>query len=201
MQPPRRVEIRKQARLFDDVFKIDEVVVSHERFDGTMSPGERELVFERGDSVAVLLHNRDQKSAVVLEQFRLPALIARRRDNPLTSDGWITEAIAGRVEPNETPQAAAIRETMEETGYDVRHFQRIATFFSSPGGTSERIFLLFAEVRDADRTGPGGGIDNEDTEVVHVPLDVLFEWLAQGVIEDPKLAMAAYWLQARTRER
>ena len=48
MPDPRKAEIHRQARLFDDFFKIDEVMVSHQRFDGTMSPDQRRLIFERG---------------------------------------------------------------------------------------------------------------------------------------------------------
>lgn len=199
--PLRRVEIRKQACLLDDFFKINEVVVSHERFDGTMSPGERRLIFERGHSVAVLLLNLDRKAVVLVDQFKLPALIGRRYGDPNTTDGWITEAIAGMIDPGETPRAAAIRETMEETGYEISNPKLISTFFSSPGGTSERIFLFFAEVSDADRHGPGGGVGGEDIRMIHLPVDELFDHLSQGRIEDPKLAIAGYWLQTRLKAR
>ena len=90
---------------------------------------------------------------------------------------------------------------MEETGYKVRDLAPVGTFFSSPGGTSERIFLFFAEVGEADRLGKGGGIGNEDVQVVHVPLDDLFERLSRGAIEDPKLAIAGYWLRDHLKSR
>jgi len=59
MRSGRRVDIRSQQRLFDDFFKIDELIVRHERYDGGMSGAERRLVFERGDAVAVLLFDAD----------------------------------------------------------------------------------------------------------------------------------------------
>ena len=72
----------------------------------------------------------------------------------------------------------------------------IGTFFSSPGGTSERIFLYFAEVVAADRTGEGGGIaGEEDIAVVRLSSDELFRRLTSHQIQDPKLAIAAYWLK------
>lgn len=71
----------------------------------------------------------------------------------------------------------------------------IGRFFSSPGGTSERIFLYFAEVTDTDRIGNGGGIDDEDIKIVRLTTDELFGRLSQGSIEDPKLLIGAYWLQ------
>ena len=191
----RRAVIRSCKRLFDDFFKIDEVIVSHERHDGTMSADQRRLVFERGDSVAVLLFNRDARSVVLTEQFRVPCLIARRRDDPATTDGWITEAMAGMIDAGETPEQAAIREAEEETGYRIAAPQLIGTYFASPGGTSERLFLYVAEVRDADRRGQGGGLDGEDVGIIDMELDDLFARLRNGSIEDPKLAVAAYWLK------
>jgi nudix-type nucleoside diphosphatase (YffH/AdpP family) len=199
MPQPPKAEIRKQTRLFDDFFKIDEVIVSHQRQDGTMSPDERRLIFERGDSVSIILLNLDTMSVVLVEQFKVPTLVARRRDQPNTADGWIVEAIAGMIDENETPEQAVVRETMEETGYRIANPKLISRFFPSPGGSSERVFLYFAEVRDGDRIGQGGGLEGEDVKVLHVPLHDLFACLDNGSIEDPKLAIGAYWLKDRRR--
>jgi nudix-type nucleoside diphosphatase (YffH/AdpP family) len=196
---PGRAVISRERRLFDDFFKIDELMVAHRQIDGTMSSTQRRLVFERGDSVAVLMFNRDRRAVVLVEQFRMPALVARRRDEPTTTDGWLVETLAGMIDAGETPQAAAIRETLEETGYRIAIPELIGRFFVSPGGTSERVFLYIAEVGDADRVGAGGGIGDEDVKVVEISLDQLFEQVANGSIEDPKLLIAAYWLQNRLR--
>jgi nudix-type nucleoside diphosphatase (YffH/AdpP family) len=195
---PARAVIARQQRLFDDFFKIDELLVTHRQIDGTTSSVQRRLVFERGDSVAVLLFNRDRRAVVLVEQFKAPTLIARRRDDPATTDGWLVEPLAGMIDTGEAPEAAAIRETLEETGYRIREPELIGRFFVSPGGTSERVFLYFAEVGDADRVGMGGGIDDEDIKVLEIGLEELFERLARGLIEDAKLAIGAYWLQSRT---
>lgn len=201
MPIPRKAEIRKQTRLFDDFFKVDEVIVSHERPDGTMSPDERRLIFERGDSVAVLLYNADANAVVMVNQFKVPTLKARRRDDPGTNDGWITEATAGMIDAGETPEQAIARETLEETGYRIGSPRLISRFFSSPGGTSERIFLYFAQVGDGDRIGAGGGIRGEDVTVLQTPLTELMQALQQGAIEDPKLAIGAYWLKDYLKTR
>jgi ADP-ribose pyrophosphatase len=199
LMPGRAAAITQQRRLFDDFFKIDELMVAHRKNDGTTSSVQRRLVFERGDSVAVLLFNRDRNTIVVVEQFKVPALVARRRDEPTTTDGWLVETLAGMIDAGETPQMAAIRETLEETGYRIATPELIGRFFASPGGTSERVFLYFAEVGDTDRVSAGGGIEDEDVKVLEVGLDQTFEQLAGGLIEDPKLAIAAYWLQNRLR--
>ncbi len=199
MTGPRKAEIRKQTTLFDDFFKVDEVIVSHQRKDGTMSPDERRLVFERGDAVSVVLYNADSRTVIVVDQFKVPSLIGRRRDDPQTMDGWIVEATAGMIDPGETAETAIRRETMEATGYSISNPQLICTFFSSPGGTSERIFLYFAEVRDSDRSGEGGGLPGEDIAVEQLPIATLFKRLVSGEIDDPKLAIGAYWLKDRLK--
>jgi ADP-ribose pyrophosphatase len=196
-----RVFVSGQRRLLDDFFKIDEFDVSHRQSSGTMSAVQRRLVFERGDAVGVLLFNVDRRSVVLVEQFRLPALIGRRRDHPATDDAWLLETVAGMIDRGETPEVAAAREAFEETGYRPRELQPIGRFFSSPGGTSERIFLYFADVADRDRAGPGGGIGDEDVRVVDLPAEDLFERLSRGALEDPKLIIAAYWLRDRLRAR
>jgi len=203
MQGRRRVEIRSQKRLFDDFFKIDEYIVSYERYDGNMSADQRRLNFERGDAVAVLLFNVDTRSVVLVQQFKLPTLIGRRREDPAIQDGWITETMAGMIGSNETAEDAAIRETLEETGYEIDSPELVCKFLSSPGGTSERIFLYYAEVSDSRRPGwkgtsdddASGGIGDENIKVFEVSVNDLFDQLAKGQIDDPKLAIAAYWLK------
>ena len=195
---PRKAVIERQRRLFDDFFKVDELVVAHEQSEGgVLGAARRWLVFERGDAAAVLIFNTDRQAVVLVEQFRAPALVGRRRDDPRTTDGWVVEMVAGMIDAGETPQAAAIREANEETGYRARDLELIGKFFSSPGGSSERTFLYFAEVRDTDLTGNGGGIDGEDIKIVYLPIKELFDRLAQGIIDDAKLCLAAYWLKSR----
>jgi nudix-type nucleoside diphosphatase (YffH/AdpP family) len=195
MQGRRRVEIRSQRRLLDDFFKIDEVIVSHRQYDGAMSADQRRLVFERGDAVAVLLFNTDTRAVVLVEQFKVPALIGRRRDDPAIQNGWITEVMAGMIGPDETAEEAAVRETLEETGYQIEAPELICKFLSSPGGTSERIFLYFAQVSETAKPGKGGGLGDEDVKVKQISVNDLFDLLTKGQIDDPKLAIAAYWLK------
>jgi ADP-ribose pyrophosphatase len=194
MDESRKAEIHGTVARFDGFFRVDEIDVSHRRRDGALSRQKR-LVFERGDSAGILLLDRANKSVVLLNQFRAPALIGRRRDEPNATDGWVSETIAGMVDANEAPADAAVREAREETGYRVAAPQLIATFFSSPGGSSERIFLYFAEVGAADLLGDGGGDDDEDITVIRMATAELMERLADGSIDDPKLIIGAYWLK------
>jgi nudix-type nucleoside diphosphatase (YffH/AdpP family) len=137
---------------------------------------------------------------VLIEQFRVPSLIGRRRDDPTTTNGWIIEVMAGMINENETADHAVIRETLEETGYRIKTPLLICKFFSSPGGTSERIFLYFAKVSEFDRPGKGGGLADEDIKVVQIGVKDLFDRLARGLIDDPKLAIGACWLHGQIAE-
>jgi nudix-type nucleoside diphosphatase (YffH/AdpP family) len=186
-----KVRVHNRTHVFDDFFKVDEVTLSHLQFNGQMSEEKRALVFERGDAVAVMLFNRDALKVILVNQFKAPTM----EKSPY--GGWITEVAAGMIRPGETPEATAIRETLEETGYRIANPQLIATFFSSPGGSSERIFLYFYEVGDDDRIGEGGGIraEGEDIEVRSVYAKDLFERLERRDIEDPKLLIGAFWLK------
>jgi len=47
----------------------------------------------------------------LVEQFRVPSLIGRRRDDATTTNGWITEVIAGMINENKTAEDA-IRTTL-----------------------------------------------------------------------------------------
>jgi ADP-ribose pyrophosphatase len=195
MTTPRNVVIRGKRRVFDGFFKLDEVTLSHEQFDGSMSPDKNLLVFERGDAVAALILNRDTRQVILVEQFKAPTFDKSK------SNGWITEVMAGMIRAGETAEQAVIRETFEETGYRIKDPELIATFFSSPGGSSERIFLYYAVVADADKIAPGGGSrsEGEDIRLVTLAPEELFERLRGGALDDPKLIIAAYHLKDRLR--
>ena len=187
----KRVEILNRRVVFDDVFKIEEVRLRFERFNGQMSDPVRRLVFERGDSAAALLLNRDTQKVILIKQFRYPTY----EKGP----GWLCEVVAGMVDQNEPPEETIRREVHEEIGYQVGDLQPIATFYVSPGGSSERIWLYYAEVGEADRVAAGGGraAEHEDIEQVELSLPELWTAIEEGKIMDAKTLIAVQWLQHR----
>jgi ADP-ribose pyrophosphatase len=183
----KRVEIHHRRRLLDDFFQVDELTLSHELSDGSMSRPLRRLVLERGDAVAVLLFRPASPGVVLVRQFRAPI------------EGWMLEVVAGIPDPGEEPAAAARREVLEETGYQVEELEPIAAFYPTPGGSSERIHLYFAQVDEARRLAPGGGRaeEDEDIEVVELGLEEAWGLLDEGRIDDAKTLIALTWLRAR----
>ena len=187
----KEVIVHCTERVFDGFFKIDAATVSHRRFDGTMSAPVRRLCFERGDAAAAILHDREAGTVIFVNQFRYPTWAK--------GPGWLTEAVAGMIEAGEDPEACLRREVLEETGYSVEAVTPIATFYPSPGGASERIFLFYAEVSPAGRVGAGGGApdEGEDIQTLAVPVADLDRLLADGVIQDAKTIIGIQWFLRR----
>jgi ADP-ribose pyrophosphatase len=67
---------------------------------------------------------------------------------------YLWELVAGRMEPGETPKAAAARELIEETGFRARAFQVFLDIFPTPGFLEERMHLLLAEGLTAGEAEP-----------------------------------------------
>jgi hypothetical protein len=67
----------------------------------------------------------------------------------------------------------------------------------SPGGTSERIILFYAEVTNEDRIGSGGGVEaeGENIRLVELSLSDLHSALESNDIVDAKTLVGALWLQ------
>lgn len=190
----RKVVIESEKVLFDDFFKIEESRLKYERFDGSMSPAVRRLNFERGDSVAAVIFNKETRKILLTNQFKYPAFTK--------GDGWITEVLAGTVADGESPEAAMRREIYEEAGHKVAALTHISTFFVSPGGTSERIILYYAEVENSDKIAAGGGLasEDEDIEMLEFSVPEIWEVLEKGEIADAKTIIALMWLRDKLEE-
>jgi len=187
----RRVIVHEKRRVFEGFFKIDEAVVSYEAFDGGMIGPVRRLSLERGDSVAAIVFDRDRQRVILANQFRYPTY----EKGP----GWMTEALAGVVDPGENPEQCIRREVREESGYDVDRLEHIATFYLSPGGSSERIGLYYAEVTESRRVDGGGGVrsEGENIHLVELSLPELQAAIESGDIVDAKTLVGAAWLLRR----
>ena len=186
---PEKVEIQDQRIVFDNVFKIQEAHVRFEKFNGQMSDPVKRMVFERGDAAAALIYHQDRHTVILIKQFRYPTY----EKGP----GWLLEVVAGVIDEGEQPEQSIQREIREEIGYEAHALEPIASFYVSPGGTSERIYLYYAEVGNNDRLSAGGGkaSEHEDIEQVELTLPELWQAMQQGQIIDAKTFIAVQWLQ------
>jgi len=194
-RPNRRVEVLETIREYDGFYKIDRVRYRFERFDGSMSEPVTRLVFERGDSVCVLPYDRAKDAVLLIQQFRYPAYV---RNGP----GWLWEIIAGIQDKGRDRTAVAHAELLEEAGYQVDTLVPVASFYLSPGGSSERIYLYLAYVSPADRKAGGGGLaeENEDIAVSVVPFRQAMRMVEAGEIVDAKTIVALQWLALHKKD-
>ena len=179
--------------LFSGFFKVDQCRVRHDLFNGGEIEIQREL-FHRGDAVAVLLYDPARDRLVMVEQFRIGALDDEQGP-------WLLEIVAGIVEEGESPKDVARRECREEAGLDVHAFETIHAFYSSPGGCSEKIFLLCGLV-NSDHAGGIHGLADEGEDIKVSVLDYreVIELLGTDHISSAIPIIALQWLQLN-RER
>ena len=187
--PPERLDILAQERLYDGFFKLDQVTLRVARYDGALGAPMTRLLFERGDAVAVLPYDPQTRQVVLVQQFRYPAWV---RGGP----GWLWEAIAGIHDAGRTPEEIARSEAMEEAGYRLGPLRHILTFYPSPGACSERIYLYIAPVTPAARVASGGGLaeHGEDLCVRAFSLDEALRMTEDGRIMDAKAIIALQYL-------
>lgn len=144
---------------------------------------------KREDASAVLLLNTDTNHIILTRQFRY-AVHDKAEENFL-------EIIAGKLDEGETPLQAAIRETMEETGYRIReeNIQLLMSCFSTPGYSSECFYVYYATVTDKDKTGEGGGLkeENESIEVVELDAGAFISMVKNGELKDCKTYVAGLY--------
>jgi ADP-ribose pyrophosphatase len=192
----KKVSIENKQYILEDVFKVEEAHLRYERFNGRMSEVVRRISLERGDSVAVLIFNLTTEKIILVNQFRYPSY--------KNGHGWITEIIAGILDPGETPEQTARREVDEEIGLSVSRLEHISTFYPSPGGSSERIHLFYTEVsgENAKYRGTGGLVsEGEDTLAVELSLEEALGRVRSGEIMDAKTIIAIYWLENRRLDK
>ncbi|HEX8486420.1 NUDIX hydrolase [Sphingomonas sp.] len=101
----------------------------------------------------------DEGHVLLIEQYRAPL-------GRICLE--LPAGLVGDTDADESIEAAANRELEEETGYRAAHVERLGTFHSSPGMTSEAFDLVRAT--GLTRTGAGGGEEDEDITVYRIPL-------------------------------
>ena len=175
-------------------FALEEYEVAWRRFDGRMSEKVGRAAFVSGDAVTVLPYDPARDRVLVVEQFRTGPLA--RGDTQC----WQIEAIAGRIDPDESPEQAARREAVEEAGLVLEGLTLVARYYPSPGAVSEYLYSYVALCELPDGLAGVFGVDEEAEDIrTHVlSFERFMELVASGEIENAPLILTALWLQ---RER
>lgn len=100
------------------------------------------------------------------------------------------EIPAGKLEPGEDPNTAAQRELTEETGYTAGTFERLATFYTSPGFSNEQMTLYWAR---GLTPGAQSLDDDEFLEAQAYTASEIADLLRRGEVTDGKSLVGLLW--------
>lgn len=184
----KQFEILAKETVYQGFFRLEQYTLKHTLYKGGWSqPITREL-FRRGNCVAVLLYDPERDEVVLIEQFRVGAVL-----QPHCS--WLIEIVAGAIEEGETAEEVAYRESLEEAGCEIKELIEIQQFYTTPGGCSERITLFCGRV-DSHKVGGVHGLveEDEDIRVSAVKFADVFQMLEDGKIESGIPIIAIQWL-------
>lgn len=183
------VEIIEAATAFERFLRMDVVRFRHRRFSGEWSEPLTHDVLRRGQAVAVVLYDPDRDAVVLVEQLRLPALLAG-------ASPWQIEVVAGLIDAGEPPQSVAIRETREEAGLALGgELVPIQRYLPSPGASDESVLLFCARVDATAASGVHGlPEEGEDIRVVVKTMAEIEAMLDAGAVENGHTLVALYWL-------
>lgn len=118
------------------------------------------------DSVAILIYHKDKNAFILVKQFR-PAVYLNN------TIGLTIELCAGIVDKDIPLLDIAREEVEEECGFTValENIERITAFHTSVGFAGSKQALYYVEVDESMQTSDGGGIDDEQIEVVYLSVD------------------------------
>jgi UDP-sugar diphosphatase len=142
------------------------------------------------DSVSILLYHTDKKAFIIVKQLRAPVL------NATKSDGMTYELCAGIVDKKMSKVEIAKEEVLEECGYDIplKNIKKVTSFFTSVGISGAEQTFYYAECNESMKVNNGGGLEEEDIEVIYVPLSEAKKFMFdESYQKTPGLMLGFYW--------
>lgn len=182
------LKVHGHETCYDGFFKMSKVTLQHKLFNGQWGPIISRELFQRGDAAAVLLFDPERDVIVLTEQFRVGAL---KEASP-----WQYEIVAGMIEPGETPESVAIRETEEESGATITDLTPVCRYLSSSGGCDEVLHVFMAHVDSRSIEGVHGVEDeSENIRICKVKSEDAFAAVNSGTISNAATIIALQWLE------
>ncbi|HJY38429.1 MAG TPA: GDP-mannose pyrophosphatase NudK [Steroidobacteraceae bacterium] len=175
------VEVLKTEVLSDNWYVLRKVTFRLRKRNGSWETQSREA-YDRGNGATILLYDRARRTVVLTRQFRLPTYVNGN------ASGMLVEACAGLLD-NDDPETAIAREAFEETGYEIRSPRKVMQAYMSPGSVTEILHFFVAEYSRGQRRSDGGGVEEEDIEVMELSFDEALRGIASGEIRDGKTIM------------
>jgi len=168
--------------------------MTYERYDIAIIRADDETLRQQRDVLraskvaAVLPIDLERGKVVLIHQFRLPAHLA-------TGRGEMVEIVAGRIDGDETPLAAAARECAEEIGVTPQRVFELYSVLPTPGFTDEYVTFFLGFV-DSSRVPDRGGLvgETEDTRPFVVSIDEAIAALDGRAVYNGLMVSALQWL-------
>ena len=146
-------------------------------------------IVEAHDSVAILIYHREKNAFILVKQFR-PAVFLNNQD------GMTIELCAGIVDKQLSLVEIAMEEIEEECGYrvPVDSIEKITSFHTSVGFAGSKQMLYYVEVDESMKVSEGGGVDDEQIEVVTLAISeakaLIYD---ESIAKTPGLMFAFMW--------
>ncbi|MBU9856934.1 GDP-mannose pyrophosphatase NudK [Rahnella bonaserana] len=176
-----RIENVRNQLLSDNWYVLRKYTYDLIRRNGERQPQSRE-VYDRGNGATILLYNRPKKTVLLIKQFRMPTYV---NGNPT---GMLLETCAGLLD-NDSPEDCIRKEAIEETGFAVGKVDKLFEAYMSPGSVTEIVHFFAAEYDESQRQNAGGGVEDEDIDVLEVPFTEALAMIKDGRIKDGKTIM------------
>jgi nudix-type nucleoside diphosphatase (YffH/AdpP family) len=186
---PERVQITEEKLLSDNWYILKRFTFNYLGKNGQWTTQQREA-YDRGNGATILLHNPQTDTVILTRQFRLPTFVNGNET------GMLIETCAGLLD-NDDPETAILRETEEETGYQLQSVQKVMEAYMSPGSVTEKLFFYLAEYTADTERNAGGGIDEEEIDSLELPLREAMAMIESGEIRDGKTIILLQHLRLR----
>lgn len=177
----KKYDLIHREALFQGYYRVDRFHIRQQFDDGTWSDVFSREVFDGNKNAAVvLLFDPQHDKVVMIEQFR-PGPMSKG-DEP-----FMIEAVAGVIDPGETPEITARREAMEEAGCEVTDLQKVFAYYPCPGCLGEFVTIFVGRTKAPEE----GGICGLAEEGEHIRVLVLEAMKAISLLYEGKLRDAA----------
>lgn len=185
----KRIKNLESKLLCDNWGKLSKLTYFYGKADGTWEEQTRE-VYDRGNGVTILLYHPVKQTVILTRQLRIPTYLNGNHD------GHLIEAPAGKLDQVD-PEKCIRKEVLEETGIEIKEVRKIFEAYMSPGSVTELIHFYIAEYSDEMKVAPGGGAldEQENIEVLEIPLQEAWQLMIEGVIKDAKTIMLLQYAQ------
>ena len=180
-------KVTNKKNLYDGFFKMNEISLKYKKYDGSWSNEIKRELFGGAQVSAVLPYDPIKKKIVLIQQFR-PGTISKNTNN------YLNEIVAGIIDPGESPEIAAKRECLEETGYKIKKLTPIQGYFPAPG-SSESFYHLFLGEVDSKNGKKIMGLykENEDILVKSFDINQVKKMMQEGKFVNGLTLIAIQW--------